>query len=100
MTNDQRAQLPPIPHNSKIGIVGAAILMLGPIAAGATLRAGTRIYEGFEPFEKSANERVSAGFDGTKGLAPVSDQLTSALASLSQSVQGAQKPLVRAEGNE
>lgn len=100
MINDRRLRPPPMARIRKIGIIGAAILLLGPMAASTVLGAGTRISEAFEPFEKSANERVSGAFDDIKGIAPVSDELKTWLASLSQSVQGEQKPPVRAEGNE
>jgi hypothetical protein len=100
MTNDRIVQAPPIPHIRKIGIVGTAILLLGPMAAFTVLGAGPRISEGFEPFEKSANEQVAQAFEDIKDLASISDELKTALASLSQSVQSAQKPPVQAEGNE
>lgn len=100
MTNDLLVQPPPIPHIRKIGIVGTAILMLGPMASATVLGAGPRISEDFEPFEKSANERVAQAFEDIKDLASISDELKTALASLSQSVQSAQKPPVQAEGNE
>jgi hypothetical protein len=83
--------------NRKIGI-WTTILLLGPIAAAIVLGAETRISESFEPFAKSANDRVSEGFEDIRGLSPVSDELKYALSSLSQSVQGAQKPPVQAEG--
>src|ERR1700681_5117209 len=83
--------------NRKRGI-RAAVLLLGPIAAAIVLCGGTRISEGFEPFTKSASERVSESFEDVKGIAPVSDELRNVLASLSQTVQGAQKPPVKAEG--
>ena len=82
--------------NHRLG-VWTTILVLGPIAA-LVLGGGTRISDGFEPFEKSANERVSQAFEEIEGLAPISDDLRTALASLSQSVQGTQKPPVKAEG--
>ncbi|MCP3476363.1 hypothetical protein NLM33_39785 [Bradyrhizobium sp. CCGUVB1N3] len=91
-------QSPPIRHNRIPGIIGAAILVLGSIAAAIILGGGTRISDGFEPFEKSANERVSQAFEDLNGRAPISDDLKTALASLSQSVQGEQKPPVQAEG--
>jgi hypothetical protein len=100
MTNDRLVQPPPIPQIRKIGIVGTAILLLGPMAASTVLGAGSRISEGFEPFEKSANERVAQTFEDIKDLASISDELKTALASLSQGVQSAQKPPVQAEGNE
>lgn len=90
----------PIPSIRKIGIIGTAILLLGPMAASTTLGAGTRISEGFEPFEKSANERISEAFEDIKHIAPVSDELNTALASLPQSIHGVQTPPVQAEGNE
>jgi hypothetical protein len=99
MTNDRLVQPPPIAQIRKIGIVGIAILLLGPMAAFTVLGAEPRISEGFEPFEKSANERVAQAFEDMKDLASVSDELKTALASLSQSVR-AQKPPVQAEGNE
>ena len=102
MAKNHLVQPPPIPwqdqDNRNMGI-RAAVLLLVPIAA-IVLGGGTRISEGFEPFTKSANEHVSESFEDVKGIAPVSDELKLALASLSQSVQGAQKPPVRAEGNE
>jgi hypothetical protein len=101
MANDHLVQPPPIlqqdQNNRKMGI-RAAVLLLVPIAAAIVLGGGTRISEGFEPFTNSANERVSEGFEDVKGIAPVSDELKYALASLSQTVQGAQKPPVQAEG--
>jgi hypothetical protein len=97
MTNDRLVQPPPTPHLRKIGIVVTAILLLGPMVAATALGAGTRISEGFEPFEKSASERVAQAFEDIKDLAPISDELKTALASLSQSVQ---KPPVQAEGDE
>jgi hypothetical protein len=100
MTNDRLVQPPPIPQIRKIGIVGTVILLLGPMTAFTVLGAGPRISEGFEPFEKSANERVAQVFEDIKDLASISDELKTALASLNQSVQSAQKPPVRAEGNE
>jgi hypothetical protein len=101
MANDHLVQLPPILQqaNSKIDF-WTTILVLGTIAAAIVLGAGTRISEGFEPFAKSTNERVSEGFEDIKGIAPVSDELKYALSSLSQSVQGAQRPPVQAEGKE
>jgi hypothetical protein len=98
MTTEHPLQPLPIHHNRKPGIIGAALLMLGPIAAAIVLGGGTRISDGFEPFEKSANERVAQAFEDIKDLA--SDELKTALASLSQSVQSAQKPPVRAEGGD
>ena len=100
MFNDRLMQPPLVSHVRKIGIVGTAILLLGPMVASTALGAGTRISEAFEPFEKSANERVAQGFDDLKDLAPIPDELKAVLASLSQSLQGAQKPPVQAEGNE
>ncbi|MBR1151612.1 hypothetical protein [Bradyrhizobium sp. JYMT SZCCT0428] len=100
MTNDRPVQPPPSPHIRKIGIVGTAILLLGPMAASTALGAGTRISEGFEPFEKSASERVAQAFEDIRDIASISDELKTALASLSRSVQGAQKPPVKAEGND
>ncbi|MDA9435340.1 hypothetical protein [Bradyrhizobium sp. CCBAU 51627] len=99
MIND-RLVGPPIASIRKIGIIGAAILLLGPIAASTALGAGTRISEGFEPFDKSANERVSEAFEDIEGIASISDELKTALALLSQNVQGVRKPPVQAEGNE
>ena len=99
MIND-RLVGPPIASIRKIGIIGATILLLGPVVASTALGAGTRISEGFEPFDKSANERVSEAFEDIKGITSVSDELKTALALLSQSVQGMQKPPVQAEGNE
>ena len=102
MAENHLVQPPPIlqqdQDNRNMGI-RAAVLLLVPIAA-IVLGGGTRISEGFEPFMKSANEHVSESFEDVKGIAAVSDELKYALASLSQSVQGAQKPPVRAEGNE
>jgi hypothetical protein len=103
MANDHLLQPPHILQqgnkNRKIGI-RAAVLLLAPIAAAIVLGGGTRISEGFEPFTKSANVRVSESFEDVKGIAPVSDELRNVLASLSQTVQGTQKPPVQAEGNE
>jgi hypothetical protein len=100
MANDHLLKPPPIlqqdQNNRKMGI-RAAVLLLVPIAA-IVLGGGTRISEGFEPFTKSANERVSESFEDVKGIAPVSDELRNVLASLIQTVQGAQKPPVQAEG--
>ena len=87
-------------HIRKIGIVGTAILMLGPMAAFSAPGAGPRVSEGFEPFEKSASERVAQAFEDIRNIASISDELKTALASLSQSVQGAQKPPVKAEGKD
>src|SRR6266567_4395606 len=100
MTNDRIVRLPPIPHIRKIGIVRTAILLLGPMAAFTAVEAGPRISEGFEPFEKSANERVAQAFEDIKDIASISDEQKTAQASLSQSVQSAQKPPVQAEGDE
>src|ERR1700730_6307930 len=101
MANDHLLQPLPILqqdlNNRKMGIRAAALLLV-PIAAAIVLGGGTRISEGFEPFTKSANERVSASFDDVKCIAPVSDELRNFLASLSEIVQGAQKPPVKAEG--
>ncbi|WP_284264397.1 hypothetical protein [Bradyrhizobium iriomotense] len=91
-------QPPPISRIRKSGIVGTALLLLGLMVASTALGEGTRISEGFEPFEKSANERVAQAFEDIEGLSPISDELKTALASLSQSVQGTQKPPVQAEG--
>ena len=99
MINDRLVR-PPIARIRKIGIVVTAILLLGPMVAATALGAGTRISEAFEAYEKSANERVAQAFEDTKDLAPISDELKTALALLSQSVQGAQKPPVQAQGNE
>src|SRR5437867_9092375 len=97
MANDHLVQPPPIlQQDNKIGI-WTAILLLVPIAAAIVLGGGTRISEGFEPFTKSANERASESFEDVKDIALVSDELRNALASLSQNVQGAQKPPVQAE---
>ncbi|MDH2357765.1 hypothetical protein QCM80_45800 [Bradyrhizobium sp. SSUT112] len=82
----------------KIGIVETAVLLLGTMTAFPVLGEGSRISECFERFEKSAIERVSESFEDIKGIAPVSDELMTALASLTQSVQGAQKPPVQAKG--
>ncbi|MGY8661713.1 hypothetical protein Q3C01_05010 [Bradyrhizobium sp. UFLA05-109] len=99
MTTDHLLQSPPIRHgNRKPGIIGAAVLLLAPIAAAIVLGGETRISDGFEPFEKSANERVSQAFEDLNDLAPISEDLKTALASLSQSLQGEQKPPVQAEG--
>jgi hypothetical protein len=100
MSNDRLVRPPPTARIRKIGIIGGAILLLGPMAASTVFGAGTRISEGFEPFEKSANERVAQAFEDIKDLAPLSDELNTALASLSQNVQSAQKPPVQAEGDE
>ena len=100
MINDRLLRPPPTARIRKIGIIGAALLLLGPMAASTVLGAGTRISEAFEPFEKSANERVSEAFEDIEGIASISDELKTALALLSQSVQGEQKPPVQAEGNE
>lgn len=101
MANNHLVQPPPIlqqdQDNRKMGI-RAAVLLLVPIAAAIVLGGGTRISEGFEPFTKSANERVSENFEEVKGIAPVSDELRNVLASLSKTMQGAQKPPVKAEG--
>jgi hypothetical protein len=100
MANDHLLQLPPIlqpDNNNRKSGIWTTILLLGSIAAAIVLGAGTRISEGFEPFAKSANERVSESFEDVKGIAPVSDELKYALSSLSQSVQG-QKAPVKAEG--
>jgi hypothetical protein len=99
MINDLLVRPSPIAHIRKIGI-GAAILLLGPMAASSVLGAGTRISQGFEPFEKSANERVAQAFEEINDLVSIPDELKTALASLSQSVQSAQTPPVKAEGNE
>lgn len=88
------------PHHSdsrKIGI-WVAILLLGPITAVVLLATETRVLEGFEPVVKSANLRLSQAFEDIKDTAPVSGDLKSALASLSQRVQGERKPPVRANG--
>jgi len=78
--------------------IWAAIPLLVPIAAAIVLGGGTGISDGFEPFMKSANEVVSEGFEDVKSVAPVSDELGNAMASLSQSLQAARKPPVQAEG--
>ncbi|MGY4617273.1 hypothetical protein ACVWZ4_002500 [Bradyrhizobium sp. USDA 4472] len=83
MIND-RIVGPPIARIRKSGVIAAAILLLGPIAASTAFGAGTRSSEGFEPFDKLANERVSEAFEDIKGIASVSDELKTALASLSQ----------------
>ncbi len=99
MANNHVVQPPPIllqdKDNHKKGISAAVLLV--PIAAAIVLGGGTRISEGFEPFTKSANERASESFEDVKDIALVSDELRNALASLSQNVQGAQKPPVQAE---
>ncbi|MBR0953803.1 hypothetical protein [Bradyrhizobium canariense] len=100
MSNDRLVRPPRTARIRKIGIIGGAILLLGPMAASTVFGAGTRISEGFEPFEKSANERVAQAFEDIKDLAPLSGELNTALASLSQNVQSAQKPPVQAEGDE
>ncbi|MEH2560681.1 hypothetical protein [Bradyrhizobium sp. AZCC 2289] len=102
MANDHLLQPPPIlqqDNNIRKG-VWTTVLLLGPIAAAIVLGAGTRISEGFEPFAKSANERVSEAFEDINDLASISNELKTALASLSQSVHSAQKPPVQAEGDE
>jgi hypothetical protein len=43
--------------------------------------------------------RVEQTFEDIEDRASVPDELKTALASLSESIQGAQKPSVRAEGN-
>ena len=100
MINDRLVEPPPIPRIRKLGIVGTALLLLGSMAASSVLGAGARISEGFEPFEKSANERVAQAFDDFKDLASIPDELKIALTSLSERVQSPQKPPVQAEGNE
>ncbi|MGM4875766.1 hypothetical protein AB7645_31565 [Bradyrhizobium sp. 956_D2_N1_5] len=70
MSNDRLVRPPPTARIRKIGIIGGAILLLGPMAASTVFGAGTRISEGFEPFEKSANERVAQAFEDIKDLAP------------------------------
>lgn len=100
MINDRLLRAPPVLRIRKIGVIGTALLLLGPMAASTVLGAGTRISEGFEPFEKSANERVAQAFEDGRDVASVSDELKPALASLTQSVHGAQKLPVQAEGNE
>ena len=104
MANNHLVQLPPFlqqdRHNRKMGGIRAAVLLLVPIAAAFVLGGQTRISEGFEPFTKSANEHISESFEDVKGIAPVSDELRNVLASLSQTVQGTQKPPVQAEGNQ
>jgi hypothetical protein len=90
----------PTPYIRKIGIVGTALLLLGPMAASTVLGAGARVSEGFEPFEKSANVRVAQAFEDFMDLASIPDELKIALASLSESIQSPQKPPVQAEGNE
>ena len=76
--------------------LGAAILVLGAIAAVILSGPGTRISE---MFAKSANERVAEEFEVVKGIGPVSDDLKIALSSLSQSVQGTHKPPIQANGH-
>jgi hypothetical protein len=58
----------------KIGIIGAAILLLGPMAASTVPGAGTRISEAFQPFEKSA---MSAALKPSKTLRASSPPQTS-----------------------
>ena len=101
MANNHLVQPQPIlqqDQDNRKMCIRAAVLLLLPIAAAIVLGGGTRISEGFEPFTKSANERVSESFEDVKGIAPVSDELRNVLALLSQTVQGAQKPPVQAEG--
>ena len=103
MANAHLLQLPPMlqpDNNNRKSGIWTTILLLGSIAPATVLGAGTRIDVGFEPFAKSANERVSEAFEDIGGIASVSDELMYALLSLSQNVQGAQKPPVQAEGNE
>ena len=100
MSNDRLVQTPPIAHIRKIGIVGTAALVFGLMVASTALGAGTRISDAFEPFEKSPNERVAKAFEDINDLASITDELKTALALLSQSVQGPQKPPVQAQGNE
>ncbi|APO52720.1 hypothetical protein LUI11_06080 [Bradyrhizobium diazoefficiens] len=100
MSNDRLVQTPPIAHIRKIGIVGTAALVFGLMVASTALGAGTRISDAFEPFEKSPNERVAQAFEDINDLASITDELKTALALLSQSVQGPQKPPVQAQGNE
>ena len=76
--------------------LGAAILVLGAIAAVILSGTGTHISE---LFAKSANARVAEDFEVIKGIGPVSDDLKIALSSLSQSVQGAHKPPIQANGH-
>ncbi|WP_369719750.1 hypothetical protein AB8Z38_21065 [Bradyrhizobium sp. LLZ17] len=99
MINDLLVSPRPIARISTIGIIAAAILLFAAMAASTVLGVGTRISQAFEPFAKSPNERVSESFEDIKGIGPISDELKSALASLSQSVQGAQKPPVQAQGH-
>jgi len=70
----------------------------GTVAAVVILATETRVFDGFAPFAKSANVRVSQGFEDMERTTPVSDNLKSALASLSRSMQSEQKPPVRATG--
>jgi len=70
----------------------------GTVAAVVILATETRVFDGFAPFAKSANVRVSQGFEDMERTTPVSDNLKSALASLSRSVQSERKPPVRATG--
>lgn len=100
MTNDRLVQPLPLSCIRKIGIVGTAVLLLWPMAAFTVLGAEPRVSEGFEPFEKSANELVAQSFEDIKDIPSISDELKTALASMSQTVQSAQKPPVQAEGNE
>ena len=72
--------------------IGTAILVLVAIAAVILPRTS-------ELFTKSANQRIVEGFEAVKGIGPVSDDLKLALSSLSQSVQGANKPPIQAAGH-
>ena len=85
-------------YDSRKGGIWAAILLLGFVAAVVLLATETRVFDGFAPFAKSANVRVSQGFEDMEGTTPVSANLKSALASLSRSMQSEQKPPVRATG--
>ncbi|HLG82215.1 MAG TPA: hypothetical protein VKY22_14455 [Bradyrhizobium sp.] len=76
--------------------IGAAILALVAIAAIILPGPASRLSE---LFRKSPNERVTESFEAVKGMAPVADDLKIALSSLSQSVQGAHKPPIQAEGH-
>ena len=78
--------------------IWAVFLLLGSIAAVIGLAIGTDFFKGLDPFAKSPNVRVSQGFEDVKSSTFVSDELKSALASLSQNLQGGQKPPVEAKG--
>lgn len=101
MTNLRLSHPASIPDLRKLCIIGAAVLMLGPMAALPVLGAEARVSEGFEPFDKPANERVAQAFEDIQDhRASISDELKTALASLSQRVESAQRPPVQAEGND